>query len=197
MRRKRGLHTIRHRPQFSQVCVQTENTAKKVLRLRQKTAYSGASAFCENFFRKMLTNLTNHPLHIIRVSHGFHPFVPFPSLFANNVRRAYVWMGLRTCAARRHLRMSVFCTTTKARYTLFVNVHKQWQNDFFAKKKMKFCEKWRKGALHTIRHRPQFSRMCVETENTAKKILWISQKITCYGERISRNSFSQHAREYD
>ncbi len=37
---KRGLHTIRHRPQFLRMCVATENTTKKVLRIRQKTAYS-------------------------------------------------------------------------------------------------------------------------------------------------------------
>ncbi len=54
-----------------------------------------------------------------------------------------------------------------------------------------------KRSLHTIRHRPQFLRMCVEMENMAKKVLWIRQKIVYSGERISRKSFSQNAHESD
>ncbi len=56
---KRGLHTIRRRPQFSRMCV---------------------AVFCE-----ILTNLMNHSLHTIRVSHKFRPFVLFSLLFANSV----------------------------------------------------------------------------------------------------------------
>ncbi len=45
-----------------------------------------------------------------------------------------------------------------------------------------------KKGLHTIRHRPQFSQMCVETENTKEKVLWIRQKTTYFGEHISHNA---------
>ncbi len=61
---KRGLHTIRHRPQFSRICVATENTVKKALWICQKTDYSNEHiwwithytlfAFRTNFIRLFL-----------------------------------------------------------------------------------------------------------------------------------------------
>ncbi len=54
-----------------------------------------------------------------------------------------------------------------------------------------------KRDLHAICHRPQFSQMCVETENTVKKVLWIRQKIAYSGERILRKSFSRNTHEFD
>ncbi len=63
-----------------------------------------------------------------------------------------------------------------ARYTLFIVIRKQRvvipkqrQNHFFTKK-FEFRETAKTG-LHTIHHRSQFSRTCVETENTTKKVL--------------------------
>ncbi len=46
----------------------------------------------------------------------------------------------------------------------------------------------RKRGLYTIRHRPQFLRMCIAMENTAKKVLWIRQKTAYSDERILRNA---------
>ncbi len=48
---KRGLHTIRRRPQFSQTCVEIENTTKKVLWFCQKTAYFGECNSRKSFLR--------------------------------------------------------------------------------------------------------------------------------------------------
>ncbi len=60
------LHTIRHRPQFSQTCVAIENTAKKVLWIRQKTAYSGERNLRKSFSqntRKTDELLSTHYSH--------------------------------------------------------------------------------------------------------------------------------------
>ncbi len=54
-----------------------------------------------------------------------------------------------------------------------------------------------KVGLHTICHRLQFFRMCIATENTVKKFLWICQKITYSGKCISQKSFSRNAHESD
>ncbi len=73
---EKRTHTIRYRPQFSLMCVSTENTPKKVFWICQKLP-TQANAFHKKVFHKMLTNLTNYS------SHEFRLFVPFSSLFAN------------------------------------------------------------------------------------------------------------------
>ncbi len=68
---KRGLHTIRHRPQFSQMCVAMENKAKKVFRSNQKTAYSGEHNSQKSFSRnthKSDKSLPTHYSHFARIS---------------------------------------------------------------------------------------------------------------------------------
>ncbi len=65
--------------------------------------------------------------------------------------------------------------------------------------KLLFCEKnwvlWNvtKRDLHTIRHKSQFLRRCVATENTMKKVLSFCQKTANFGKCISRRTFSQNA----
>ncbi len=54
-----------------------------------------------------------------------------------------------------------------------------------------------KRGLHTIRHRTQFSQMCVASVNMVKKVHWIRQKTTYFGKRISWKSFSQNTHESD
>ncbi len=54
-----------------------------------------------------------------------------------------------------------------------------------------------KRGLHTVRHRSQFSQMCVEKENKMKKVLWIRKKTAYSGERISWKSFSWNVHESD
>ncbi len=80
-----------------------------------------------------------------------------------------------------------------SRYTLFVAVCKEWENYFFTKK-LSFV-KHNKKYLHTIRHRPQFSRMCIATENATKKVLWNCQK-TAYSEKRICKSFSQNTHQF-
>ncbi len=62
------------------------------LKIRQKKLFeffkkppTPANACREKVFHKTLTNLTNHSLHTILVSHEFRSFVSFSSLFANSV----------------------------------------------------------------------------------------------------------------
>ncbi len=76
---KRGVHTIRHRSRFSWMRVATENTVKNFFEFVKKPPFP-ANAFCEKVFHETLTNLTNHTVHTIRVSHEFRSFVPFSSL---------------------------------------------------------------------------------------------------------------------
>ncbi len=49
---KRGLHTIHHRPQFSQMWEATQNMVKKILWIRQKSAYFGERISQKRFFAK-------------------------------------------------------------------------------------------------------------------------------------------------
>ncbi len=68
---KRGLHTIRHRPQFSRMYVEKENTTKKVLPIRQKTAYSGESILRTSFLQNAHESdesLSTHYLRFARSS---------------------------------------------------------------------------------------------------------------------------------
>ncbi len=83
---RRGPHTIRHRSQFLWMCLVTENTAKKVLRIRQKPAYSSEHN-SRKFFakRSQIWRITLYTLY------EFHPFVLFLSLFTNSVLRAWVY----------------------------------------------------------------------------------------------------------
>ncbi len=66
-------------------CVEKRKIGRKKFFAFVKKLPTPANAFCEKVFRKMLTNLTNHSLHTIRVSHGFCPFVLFSSWLANSV----------------------------------------------------------------------------------------------------------------
>ncbi len=79
-----------------------------------------------------------------------------------------------------------------AGYTLFVTV-----TILLFREKNSVLQNVMKRGLHTIRHRPQFSRMCVATENTAKKVLWISQKTAYSCKRISQKNFSRNAHKSD
>ncbi len=51
-----------------------------------------------------------------------------------------------------------------------------------------------KRGLHDICHILQFSQMCVATENTTKKVLWICQKTASSGKRISWKFFPKCSR---
>ncbi len=65
------------------------------------------------------------------------------------------------------------------------------------RKKIWVLQNVTKRSLHAICHRLQFLQMCVATENTAKKVLWIRQKTAYSGKHISRKSFSQNAHKSD
>ncbi len=56
----------------------------------------------------------------------------------------------------------------------------------FPQKKLSFAKRDEKRSTHC--HRPQFLRMCVEKENTVKKVLWFCQKTAYSGEHISQNA---------
>ncbi len=56
---------------------------------------------------------------------------------------------------------------------------------------------WRKEVYALFVIDPSFRERVVETENTTKKVLWFCQKTAYSGERFSRKSFSQNARESD
>ncbi len=71
-------------PSFRE-CVYKRKIRQKKFFEFVKQPPTSANAFCEKVFREMLTNLTNRSLHTIRISQGFHLFIPFSSLFANSV----------------------------------------------------------------------------------------------------------------
>ncbi len=65
---KRGLHTIRHRPQFSWMRVEMENTTKNVLWIRQKTAYS-----CECNLRKSFSQNDHESYELLSTHYSCFP----------------------------------------------------------------------------------------------------------------------------
>ncbi len=83
---KRGLHTIRHRPQFLWMCVAVFANVYSSWKYGEKSSLnSSKTAYPAKVFHEMLASLTNHSLHTIRILHKFFPFVPLSSLFANSV----------------------------------------------------------------------------------------------------------------
>ncbi len=74
-------------PSFRE-CVQKQKIGQKKFFEFVKKPPTLVNAFREKVFHEMLTNLTKHSLHTIRVSHGFHQFNLFSSLFANSVQWA-------------------------------------------------------------------------------------------------------------
>ncbi len=77
--KKRSTHYSSWTAVFTNVCSNWKYREKSSLNSLKKPP-TLANVLC-----KTLTNLTNHSLHIIRVSHEFCPFVPISSLFANSV----------------------------------------------------------------------------------------------------------------
>ncbi len=82
---RKGVHTLFViNPSFRERVVESKIRRKKFFDFIKKPP-TPANAFCEKVFHKTLINMTNYSLYTIRSLHGFRPFVPFSSLFANSV----------------------------------------------------------------------------------------------------------------